>query len=125
MLGGAGLLLLVLLGFGLIFYRNRTLASRQAQLLLEQRLFRAQMNPHFLYNALTSIHGFIFEGDRKQAAEYLSTFSALTREILSNTSTDITSLQKELQTLKKYMEIQQLRFPTVNLRDQVRSIFGY
>lgn len=114
------LILVVVLGTSL--YRNRILRSNRTKSELEYRLLRTQMNPHFLFNALTSIHGFVFKGDKKEAAEYLSTFSTLTRDILNYSSLDFISLEEEVSFLKKYLEIQSLRFPEVSHQIDIQII---
>lgn len=107
-------LLLIGLTTGYAFYRNRNLKAEKRRLVVEQRLLRSQMNPHFLFNALSSVHGYIYEGDKKQAAEYLSMFSELTRDILVYSAKELILLDEELATLKKYVQLQQLRFPHIN-----------
>ncbi len=111
LVGGGMLLIVIVVGYG--YYRNRTLRLAQQRLTTEQQLLRSQMNPHFLFNALGAIHSFIFKGEKREAADYLSTFGELTRDILDQSSQEWISLSKELETLEKYMEIQKLRFPQV------------
>lgn len=101
---------------GLVFYRNRTLSLEKKRLLTEQQLLRSQMNPHFLFNALGSIHAFIFKGEKREAADYLTTFSELTRDILDHSTQDWITLEKEVKTLIKYVEVQQLRFPHISFK---------
>ena len=105
---------LIALIVGYIAYRNRTLLLAQQKLLVEHQLLRSQMNPHFLFNALGAIHSYIFKGEKKEAAEYLSTFGALTRDILDHSAQDWITIKKEIDTLKKYIEVQQLRFSSVS-----------
>jgi two-component system LytT family sensor kinase len=71
---------------------------------------RAQMNPHFIFNSLNSIQQFILQGNSLEANKYLSRFSRLQREILHNCDKVFISLQKEIDILKMYLEIEQLRF---------------
>lgn len=114
LLVGGAILVVVLAMIGYVFYRNRTLRLAQERLVTEQQLLRSQMNPHFLFNALSSIHSYVYEGDRRQAADYLATFGELTRDILDQSSVDWITLQKELKTIQQYIEIQQIRFPHVS-----------
>lgn len=107
---------------GYSFYRNRTLKMGQQKLLVEQKLLRSQMNPHFLFNALSSIHAFIFKGDKRVAADYLTTFSELTRDILDHSSKDWITLDEEIRTLEKYLAVQQIRFPNVRHKIRVEDI---
>src|SRR5688500_9416736 len=70
---------------------------------------RAQMNPHFIFNALNSIQKYIVKGDIDEANSYLSKFSRLQRMILSYCDENFISLDKEVDMLKLYLELEQLR----------------
>jgi LytS/YehU family sensor histidine kinase len=71
---------------------------------------RAQMNPHFIFNSLNSINMFILENNKLQASEYLSKFSRLVRLILQNSQEAFIPLERELEALKLYLELESLRF---------------
>lgn len=71
---------------------------------------RAQMNPHFMFNALNSIQEFIITSDTKGANKYLSNFSKLTRKVLNNSDKESISLSEEIETLELYLSLEQLRF---------------
>ncbi|HLF64080.1 MAG TPA: histidine kinase [Saprospiraceae bacterium] len=71
---------------------------------------RAQMNPHFIFNALNSIQHFILDNQKENSVKYLSRVSQLIRRVLQNSTTPNILLDEELQTLKAYVEIEQLRF---------------
>lgn len=77
---------------------------------LEMQSLRAQMNPHFIFNSLNSINMFILENNKLQASEYLSKFSRLVRLILQNSQEAFIPLDKELEALGLYLELESLRF---------------
>ena len=77
---------------------------------LEMQALRAQMNPHFIFNSLNSINMFILENNKLQASEYLSKFSRLVRLILQNSQEVFIPLDKELEALRLYLELEALRF---------------
>lgn len=77
---------------------------------LEMQALRAQMNPHFIFNSLNSINMFILENNKLQASEYLSKFSKLVRLILQNSQEAFIPLEKELEALHLYLELESLRF---------------
>jgi hypothetical protein len=77
---------------------------------IEMKALRAQMNPHFIFNCLTSINRYIVKSDNKTASNYLTKFSKLIRLILDNSATDYISLDTEIQTLQLYMDMEALRF---------------
>ncbi|MBE9481563.1 MAG: histidine kinase [Bacteroidetes bacterium] len=103
-------LLFVLIIVAYIKYREKKIKEKNKLLLLEQKLLRSQMNPHFIFNSLTSIQSFIFENNPIEAGSYLSKFSELIRAILYNSREEFISLEKEIKTLENYLEIQQLRY---------------
>ena len=71
---------------------------------------RAQMNPHFIFNALNSVQQYMLQGNTDDANKYLSRFSRLQREILHHCDRPYISLQKEMDMLRIYLELEQLRF---------------
>ena len=74
------------------------------------RALRAQMNPHFIFNCLSSINRYIVKSDHKTASGYLTKFSKLIRLILDNSAADMVSIDKELQSLQLYIDMEILRF---------------
>lgn len=71
---------------------------------------RAQMNPHFIFNALNSVQQYILQGNTEEANKYLSKFSRLQREILNHCDKPFISLSKEIEMLDMYLQLEQLRF---------------
>ena len=76
----------------------------------EMTALRAQMNPHFIFNCLNSIKLYTLENDSKTASEYLTIFSQLIRRVLENSQSEKITLQKELETLRLYLELEAMRF---------------
>ncbi|WP_087940747.1 tetratricopeptide repeat-containing sensor histidine kinase [Algoriphagus faecimaris] len=104
--GGIGIGLLILIAYG---YQQRKQIKNQVVLAeLEQRFLRSQLNPHFIFNALSSIQNFMLKSDSKKAAIYLSKFSKLMRQVLENSRTEFISLEEEVRMLENYLEIQQV-----------------
>jgi ligand-binding sensor domain-containing protein/putative methionine-R-sulfoxide reductase with GAF domain len=75
-----------------------------------QQALRAQMNPHFIFNCLNSINGFILQNDAQTASTFLIKFSKLIRLILEHSNEKSITLQNELDALKLYIEMEMLRF---------------
>lgn len=71
---------------------------------------RAQMNPHFIFNSLNSIQQFILQGNADEANRYLARFSRLQREILHHCDQHLITLEKEIEILLLYLQLEQLRF---------------
>ena len=77
---------------------------------LKLRAIRSQLNPHFMFNALTSIQGLMNKNDILAANHYLSLFANLTRKVLNTTDQDLISLEDELKIQEDYLQMEQLRF---------------
>jgi hypothetical protein len=82
--------------------------SRTAE--LEMQALRAQMNPHFIFNSLNSINRFILTNDSDAAADYLARFSKLIRLVLQHSGNASVTLDKELEALRLYIDMEMLRF---------------
>lgn len=76
----------------------------------EMKSLRAQMNPHFIFNSLNSINTFILKNETDVASEYLTKFSRLIRAVLNNSKNKLVSLEDELDALRIYLELEQIRF---------------
>lgn len=74
------------------------------------KAIKSQMNPHFFYNALNTLQSYILSNEKKEAIEYLSKFSNLTRTILEMTEKDWVSIADEIKTLSLYLDIEKARF---------------
>ena len=90
--------------------KQKGLKNEKRILSLKQDALRSQMNPHFIFNALNSIKLYIIENDQKKATSYLNKFSKLMRKILEASSIQETTLAEEIQTMKLYMSIENIRF---------------
>jgi ligand-binding sensor domain-containing protein len=76
---------------------------------LEMKALKAQMNPHFIYNALNSIQS-LFANDKKtEGIHYIGSFSRLLRLVLDNSENNVISLDKELETVGLYIQLESLR----------------
>jgi sensor histidine kinase YesM len=114
-------LLLLLLFFTFYKYQIRKI-EKQNEILLQKneleknlnlstlKAIKSQMNPHFFYNALNTIQSYILANDKKQAVNYLSKFSSLTRNILEMTEKEFISINEEITTMSLYLDIEKARF---------------
>jgi len=107
--GFIGLLIIILM-FVYILFRQNKLKTNQQMILLQQKLLRSQMNPHFVFNSLSSIQGFITEKDPRTANRYLSKFSKLIRSILDSSVEEFIPLVDEITTIENYLELQKVRY---------------
>lgn len=115
--------ILSVIGVGILLYRYRlNLVKKQNELekqtiTLENKLresilasVKAQMNPHFIFNALNTIQSFIYLNDKNQATEYLGKFSQLTRTILDMSNKNAVSLEDEITAMLLYLDLEKIRF---------------
>ena len=106
--------LLVLIIFLILLYLQKQKAKKELakkeKLQLELKAIYAQLNPHFVFNALSSIQGLINKQDIQGANMYLSDFAMLMRNSMTNNNKEKTSLKEELITLETYLKLEQLRF---------------
>lgn len=77
---------------------------------LEMQALRAQMNPHFIFNCLSSINKFVLKNESESASDYLTKFSRLIRMVLTNSKKSFITLEDELEMLRLYLEMERLRF---------------
>lgn len=92
---------------------DKILADKEYQQKLNELTFsaiRSQMNPHFIFNALNTIQGFVYFNDKKKASGYLGKFSQLIRKILDSSNKQTITLGEELQILQLYTDIEKARF---------------
>lgn len=80
---------------------------------LELSALQSQMNPHFIFNTLTSIQSFINTESIAAADDLLHKFSLLVRKYLEFSRRGLISIQEEIDTLKLYTQIEQIRFNNV------------
>lgn len=89
---------------------NKINKIKLAALSAELQALRSQLNPHFIFNALNSIHEYVLQNDPQKASRYLTDFASLMRTILEFSRSELITLNEELNFLKKYLTIEQLRF---------------
>lgn len=105
----ASLLIVSGISYWVIYNQQKRSRIKLQIIRSEQMALQAQMNPHFMFNALNSIQSFNAENEKRKAADYLSDFSKLIRTALHNSTSSLISLEEEVQSLKLYMELENLR----------------
>ncbi|WP_161499216.1 tetratricopeptide repeat-containing sensor histidine kinase [Flavipsychrobacter stenotrophus] len=107
----ASLLAALLVSVGSFFYtRHSKLKNRLETMELEQQQYRAQMNPHFIFNCLHSIQHYILHNDVISANKYLSEFASLMRTTMEHNQLQTIALQQEIDYLNSYLSLEQMRF---------------
>lgn len=110
----ATLFVLLLFGIGFLIYSRmqlkKTLTLQKELAEYEQKALHLQMNPHFVFNCLGSISSFIVQNGTDSAIKYLSKFSKLMRLTLEYSKESLIPIDKEMESLQNYLELEQLRF---------------
>lgn len=114
---GLSILCLLAIGFILLLWCSKKQAEQlKAQGTLKQvvqtelKSIRSQFNPHFVFNALSSIQGLITKNDSENASKYLIEFSSLMRDSLKASTNEFVSISTEIKILKNYLNLEKLRF---------------
>lgn len=90
--------------------KTRQLSLELSLLESEQKAVTAQINPHFIYNAMNSVQYHVLESKPAKAADQLAKFSELMRRVLSNTKNSFISLASEIKIIELYLSLEKERF---------------
>ncbi len=101
--------ILMLLGSFFFWNRQRNLKEKQQTAEMKQRLLRAQLNPHFLFNCLNSIQRLYIDGKTAQANDFIADFAQLMRDILEKTSRTTIPLYEEIDFIEAYLSLEKRR----------------
>lgn len=103
---GSVILMLVLLG--LIAKALFSIKTKNKKIALQS--LRREMNPHFIFNSLNSVNQFIAQNNELEANKYLTSYSNLMRNMMETSNKDFITLANELEQIKKYLDLEHLRF---------------
>lgn len=84
--------------------------KQRANTIIQLASLRSQMNPHFIFNSLNSVNGFISDNEERKANRYISDFSKLMRTVLNNSNNPTITLADEIKSLEIYMSLEHSRF---------------
>ncbi|WP_207510536.1 tetratricopeptide repeat-containing sensor histidine kinase [Longitalea luteola] len=109
---------------------SKQAAFQQQTTELEMQALRAQMNPHFIFNCLSSINSFILKNESETASDYLTKFARLIRMVMHNSKEPVITLEEELEMLQLYLDMERLRFKnafdyTIIFKNEVDAAFIY
>lgn len=111
LLGGTIILILLLIIIGVFIIRQRMLKQKNESLKMEMRLNRSRMNPHFFFNALTSLQNLSLDPlNADEVSIQLGRYSKIMRLTLESTYHELISLNEEIEFTEKYIQLQQMRF---------------
>lgn len=102
------LISLLVLGAVITFLWIRNIKTQNQNILVEQKLLRSQMTPHFMFNSLAILQGIILNKEYNKSINYLSKFSKLLRITLENSRDKIVTLENEIKAIENYIVVQNL-----------------
>ncbi|HEX8575946.1 MAG TPA: histidine kinase [Flavobacterium sp.] len=100
----------LLLVFLFVFIIKALYAIKTKNKKIALQSLRREMNPHFIFNSLNSVNQFISENNELEANKYLTSYSNLMRNMMENSNKDFITLSNEIEQLKKYLNLEHLRF---------------
>lgn len=106
------IIILIIFGAFLVIGRRDKIRKEQSNRKLTEwklQALRLQMNPHFIFNVLNSIH-YLIDKDKDSASIYLTKISKLMRMVLENSVNYTIALSEEIEILKLYIELEKMRF---------------
>ncbi len=108
--------LCVAVGIWLFLHNRLKAVHKQMKLkadlsVYRDKALRDQMSPHFIYNSLNTIQNYILKHDTDMSVSFLSKFSRLMRLIFNNTVQEMVTIEKDLEALQLYIEMERMRFP--------------
>ncbi len=107
----ATVVVLILLLIVILFWYQRRVAQQKTKALhTNLKFLQSQLNPHFVYNSLTSLQRFVIENKSEDATIYISKFSRLMRQFLEHSREDYISIHEEMNAIKNYLLLQKIRY---------------
>lgn len=104
------IIILALISILIFYFRHLKAKQKQRLLLLEQKVLRTQMDPHFLFNSISAIQFYIMDDKPQEAIRFLGDFSALLRMVLQFSKDEFITIEKESKITEYYIELQTRRF---------------
>ncbi|WP_297335035.1 tetratricopeptide repeat protein [Algoriphagus sp.] len=102
------LLISIALGTLIFIEKLKNEKSKTKNVIVEQKLLRSQMTPHFIFNSLSVLQGMILNKEEGKSVNYLSKFSKLLRIILENSRDKLVLLSKEITAMENYLSLHNL-----------------
>jgi len=111
-LGALTLFTILTSSFVIFRYRQREIIALEQKKIIESKLsvMQSQMNPHFIFNAFTAVQNFVLKSEKLEAYKYLNKLASLLRQVVTIANDIYVRLNKEVQLLEDYLELETLRF---------------
>jgi tetratricopeptide (TPR) repeat protein len=106
----------MVLGSIIFFLRLRNSKAKTENIIIEQKLLRSQMTPHFIFNSLSVLQGMILNNEESKSMSYLSKFSKLLRITLENSRDKTVLLSQELEAVENYLSLQNIENEKISFK---------
>ena len=108
---GIGIVVVLIILFIIYIYISNIHKKQEKlkQNILQQKVLRAQMNPHFIFNILGAIQNYMLHNNTQKASNLLTLFASLSRDTLNNSTAEAITLEDEIKMLRTYIELEQMR----------------
>lgn len=108
---GVGFLALLFIGGGIgyFFYNRKKAEYKYRSILLELKAVKAQVSPHFFFNAMNSVVNMITSNRSEEAEHFLTKYARLMRQTLRDSDRELTTLKEEIDVLTNYLELEVIR----------------
>ncbi|WP_282149141.1 tetratricopeptide repeat-containing sensor histidine kinase [Algibacter lectus] len=128
LLAALALFVLLIIILGYFGFKSYKIQQQLDKVLLQQRLRKMQLNPHFLFNALQSIQNFIHQNDKEKSSSYLTSYSKLIRLILEKSDDDFITVEDDKAAIESYLSLQLLNYNNtfsfkINIEESVDEDF--
>ncbi|MEL0652875.1 tetratricopeptide repeat protein [Algibacter sp. TI.3.09] len=128
LLAALALFVLLIIILGYFGFKSYKIQQQLDKVLLQQRLRKMQLNPHFLFNALQSIQNFIHQNDKEKSSSYLTSYSKLIRLVLEKSDDDFISVEDDKAAIESYLTLQLLNYNNtfsfkINIKESVNEDF--
>lgn len=114
LIGIGYIIAIIAVTFMVVYYTRKTVIKNHIKknylLSLELKSIYAQINPHFIFNTLTTGLYFISENRNKDAYTHISSFSELLRSYIKSSRNRYITLAEEIENIENYINLQQYRF---------------
>jgi len=120
----AGLHLALMYGFDVNEEQRRSAELRERAHVAQLRALHSQINPHFLFNSLNSVSALILDKNGERADEMVMKLAQFLRLGLAADPTRNIPLALELELQRTYLEIEQLRFPDLQVEFRMDEALG-
>jgi two-component sensor histidine kinase len=123
------LILILVLVLIILYFKNKQLKQKETESLLlslENKALQSMMNPHFIFNALSSIQSYLLQNKASEAGTYLSQFARLIRQNMNSLKSNFINIEDEVERLRNYLELERFRMEgkfdyTIDVDDQLES----